>query len=256
MVLVVAAAGLLVFFNPHQIFSPVRKVLTVVVYPFQKFFFQVSSSVETVKGFVISIGSLKHENEKLFEENQKLLAQKAMLGGVEEENKVLREQLNLLPREKFNLEGAFVISRDPHGLGSWIEIDKGKNFGLESGMPVIVSDGILIGKVGEVFGSSAQVILVSNSQSLINAIDSKTGAKGIVRGEYQLGSVMDMVLQADTLNAGDEIVTSGSSENFPKGLLIGKVEKVGMSGDGLFQQATIVLPVQFFRLQTVFVIKK
>ena len=254
--MIVAVSGLLVFLNPHQIFNPVHRVLTVVVYPFQKFFFQISSSVSGAKDFVVSIGSLKKENADLFEENQKLSAKNALLGSAEEENKTLREQLKLLPREKFNLEGAFVVSRDPHGLGSWIDIDKGENFGLQTGMPVIVSNGILIGKIGEVYSGSAQVILVSNPQSLVNAMDLQTGAKGIVQGEYQLGSVLGMVLQADTLNAGDDIVTSSASENLPKGLLIGKVEKVGLSGDGLFQQATLVLPVQFFRLQTVFVVKK
>lgn len=255
-VAIVAVSGLLVFLNPYQVFNPAHRILNVAIYPFQKFFYQLSSSAEGAKEFVVSIGSLKKENAELFEQNQKLLAKSALLESAEEENKMLREQLKLLPREKFNLEGAFVTSRDPHGLGSWIEIDKGENFGLESGMPVIVSNGILIGKIGAVYSGSAQVILISNSQSLVNAVDLQTGAKGIVRGEYQLGSVLDMVLQADTLNVGDEIITSGSSENFPKGLLIGKVEKVGMSEDGLFQQALISLPVQFFRLQTVFVIKK
>jgi len=255
-VAIVAVAGLLVFLNLRQVFNPAHRILTIAVYPFQKFFFQLSSSAEGVKDFVVSVGSLKKENAELFEQNQKLLVKSAWLSGVDEENKILREQLKLLPLEKYSLEGAFVTSRDPHGLGSWIEIDKGENFGLESGMPVIVSGGILIGKIGAVYSGSAQVILVSNSQSLVNAVDVQTGAKGIVRGEYQLGSVLDMVLQADTLNVGDEIVTAGSNENFPKGLLVGKVEKVGVSGDGLFQQALISLPVQFFRLHTVFVIKK
>ena len=255
-VAIVVVAGLLVFLNPYQVFNPAHRILTVAVYPFQKFFYQLSSGAERTKDFLVSVGSLKKENAELFERNQKLLAKSAFLASVEEENKILREQLKLLPRENFQLEGAFVISRDPHGLGSWIEIDKGKNFDLETGMPVIVSDGILIGKIGEVYSGSAQVLLVSNPQNLVNAMDLQTGAKGIVRGEYQLGSVMDMVLQADTLNVGDDVVTSGSSELFPKGLLIGKVEKVGLSGDGLFQQAFISLPVQFFRLQTVFVIKK
>lgn len=250
-----AVFGLLVFFNPRQVFTPVHLVLKAAVYPFQKFFYRLSSSAVSAKDFLASVGKLKGENERLFEQNQRLAAKYAQLSSVNEENKGLREQLGLIPREKFELEAAFVISRDPHGLGNWIEIDKGKNFGIASGMPVIVSDGILIGKTGEVFENTSQIILISNPESRVNGVDLETGARGIVQGEYQLGSVMNMVLPGDALNHGDSIVTSGSGGNFPKGLLIGKVEKVGASGDGLFQQAVLALPVKFSRLETVFVIK-
>jgi rod shape-determining protein MreC len=256
MVIIVAVFGLLVFFNPRQIFDPVQKVLQIAVYPFQKFFYQISSATVSVKDFLGSIGNLKKENGNLFEQNQKLSAKNALLSSVSEENRNLREQLNLVPKEKFELEGAFVISRDPHGLGNWIEIDKGKSQGIASGMPVIVSDGILVGKVGEVSENTAQIILISNPQSLINAMDLQTGARGIVQGEYQLGSVLNMVLPGDALNHGDDVVSSGSGGSLPKGLLIGKVEKVSSSGDGLFQQAVISLPIKFSRLEVVFVVKK
>lgn len=254
--IILAVFGLLVFLNPRQIFRPVHLVLQTAIYPFQKFFYQISSSAVSARDFLGSIGSLKKENSILFDQNQKLLAQNAKLSGVDAENQNLREQLKLLPQSKFELEGAFIISRDPHGLGNWIEIDKGKNFGIETGMPAIVSDGILVGKVGEVFENTSQIILLSNPQSLINGMDVQTGAKGIIQGEYQLGSVLNMVLPGDALNEGDDVVSSGSGGSLPKGLLIGKVEKVGVSGDGLFQQAVLTLPIKFSRLETVFVIKR
>ncbi len=254
-ILVAAVFGLLVFLNPYNLFNSTRSVFFGITYPFQKSFYFLSYKINQFNGFVSSIGELKRDNEELIRGNQKLSAENAMLRDMKKENAVLREQLDLAPREKFELRSSLVTSQDSHGFGNWLAIDKGKRDGIEKGMPVIVSDGILIGRIEEVYSGRSKVILITNPQSSVNAVVGDTNAKGIVKGEFGLGLVLDMVLQTDIIQEGNEVVTSGIGEDIPRGLLIGKIQEVRSSEDRLFQQAVITPLVKFSKLRVVFVIK-
>lgn len=254
-VLIIAVFGMLIFLNPYNLFNSVRSVFFSITYPFQKSFHFASYKINQFNSFVSSIGELKRDNERLIKENQNLSAENAMLRDMKKENIILREQLDLAPREKFELRSALVTSQDSHGFGNWLTIDKGTREGIKKGMPVIVSDGILIGRIEEAYSGRSKVILITNPQSSVNAVVNDTNAKGIVKGEFGLGSILDMVLQTDIIQEGNEVVTSGIGEDIPRGLLIGKIQEVRSSEDRLFQQAVITPLVKFSKLRVVFVIK-
>lgn len=246
---------LLIFVNPYNLFNPFRTVVTTVALPFQKVFYSLAFGLENIKDFLGSIGQLKTENEQLLKEKQALIAENAMLADSKNENEILREQLNLLPRDKYDLVASNIVSQDPHGMGNWLEIDKGSDDGISVGMSVIVSKGILLGRVQEVSAGSSKILLLTNSKSAVNAMTSKNGTKGMVKGEYGLGIILDMVLQTDSIQVGDDVVTSGIGGEFPRGLFVGVIQEVHNSDDNLFQQAVISSPVQVSKLQMVFVVK-
>ncbi|MDR3559050.1 MAG: rod shape-determining protein MreC [Candidatus Pacebacteria bacterium] len=256
LLIIVAIGALLVFLNPKKIFNPIRGLGAVAAYPFEKVFYISSEKTRDMFSFLASIGNLKNDNARLLEENSSLQAKVASLEEQKSENAVLRQQLKLAPSDKYNLAAAMVIGQDPAGSGSWLIIDKGATSGIQTGMSVIVSDGILVGKISEVYPTSAKITLVTDSGSSVNATDLKTGALGILRGAYGLGLVMDMVEQSDTLNVGDSIVTSGLGGLFPKGFLAGRIQQIGTTPDKLFQQAVIVPAVRYSQLEVVFVVKK
>ena len=205
--------------------------------------------------FLGSISSLHAENEKLVKENNVLLFEIADLRQEKKENEVLREQLELIPKKKFNLESAYVIGQDPQKLGGWLLIDKGSASGIKKGMPVIVSDGIIVGRISEVYLESSKINLLTDSESSISVYDLDTGSKGIIKGEFGLGVILDMVAQSDLLNSGDEIVTSGLGGDVPKGLLVGKTTDIRSTADKLFQQALVIPMVKYSGLDVVFIIK-
>lgn len=247
---------MLVLINPKNLFSPVRGAFSYVAYPFQKTFYVIGQKTHNFFGLVFSIGDYRRENERLIRENNQLLSQVAELQDQKTENQELRRQLELSPRGAYKLESSLVIGQDPRRSGSWVVIDRGSSSGIEEGMAVIVYDGILIGKVSEVYSNSAKVILLSDASSSINVSDSETSAKGILSGEYGLGIIIEMVEQTDVLRVGDDIVTSGLGGAMPKGLLIGKVDQVSTSPDKLFQQAVVRPTVKYSNLNVVFVIKE
>ncbi len=252
---VVILAGILIYLNPYNFFGPIRSAFSFIFSPFQKISYGLSLEFSEFGHFLSSIGQLKKENEKLIVENRNLLAEKAKLAEIEKENDMLRQELKVLPRDKFSLESADVIGFDSYGQGDWIEINKGSRDGIEKEMAVIVGNGIIAGVVGEVNYDTSKVVLLNNSESAVNVVDSKTDAKGIIKGEYGLGIIMDMVLQSNSLNEGDQVVTSGIGKSVPSGLLTGNIEKISSSPDKLFQRAIISSPVDFSKLQFVFVIK-
>ena len=232
-----------------------RQVFWVAVHPFQKTFYILSRKTKETFDFLASISELKKENEQLLKENDSLSSASAMLEQEKKENENLREQMGLIPRSKFDLEASFIIGQDPQKLGSWVSIDKGSFSGIRSGMPVIVSDGILVGRVEEVFANTSRVNLLTSPSSSVSVIDLESGAKGVIKGEFGLGVIMDMVSQTDILNIGDSIVTSGLSGDMPKGLLVGKVQSFAPTDDKLFQQAVIFPRVKYSDIDVVAVIK-
>ncbi len=255
--LIVAAVSLaIIFLNPQRIFNPVRRILVEVAYPFQKIFYLGSQTISKSFAVLGSIGDLKTENENLLKENNTLAFKVAESENEKKENAMLRDQLNLAPRKKFDLVASFVIGQDPQRLGSWIMIDKGETSGIRPGMPVIAYEGIIVGKVEEAYRNSSKVSLLTDSESAANANDMETGARGILKGEYGLGIILDMVTQTEILNVGDTIMTSGLGGDLPKGLLIGKIREIKITSDKLFQQAIVSPRVKYTDLESVFVIKK
>lgn len=236
--------------------NPVKGSVLYLTSPFLKTFRIFSGGVQGFFHFLGSIGELKSENEKLLEENRELTSKNALLGDIENENKLLREQLDLLPRKEYGLESSFVIAQDPLGQGNFLFIDKGSSSGLQSGMPVIVSRGILVGRITEVYPNSAKVVLINEKNSAVNCEIEDSGAKGIVKGAYGLGFMMDMISQSEVVKEGDVIISSGLGGDMPRGLYIGKVKEVGQSADKLFQQASIISPVDYSSLRVVSIIKE
>jgi len=248
--------AVLAAWNPVRFFDPLRSGFSYVASPVQKAAYSFSAGLGGLRDFLISIGQLKNENDDLLTQQQLLLSENAQLNDLKRENDDLRNQLGLLPRDTYDLAAASVIGQDPDGLGNWIEIDKGSDDGIREGMIVVVSKGILVGKIRQVSPKTSQVTLLTNPESTINVTTASNDTHGVARGQYGLGIIFDMILQSDTVSAGDEVITSGIGRTAPSGLYVGTVQEVHPSADHLFQQATIKSPLQISQLEFVFVIKK
>ncbi len=255
LLLFIVTVIVILFLNFQGIFYPIRQAFLYVAHPFQEISYGISNKIANVYIALTSIAKLKKQNEELIKKNNRLLAQVANMEDQKKENVDLRKQLHLAPRDKYNLETALVVGQDLHNLESWIIIDKGSVQGIKKGMPVIVDNGILIGKISETYINSSKIILLTDPHSSVNVVDSKTGAKGILNGKYGLGLIMNMVEQTEVLNLKDKIITSDLGGIFPRGLLIGNIQQIDNTPDKLFQQAVITPIVNYTNLRIVSVIK-
>ncbi|MFC1608599.1 rod shape-determining protein MreC [Patescibacteria group bacterium] len=252
--IIIAIFWLLALWNPVNLFGGVRSSFFGVTYFFGRIFQVSAEKISGGVSVVSSISELKVDNEDLSQENLVLKAENIRLKKIEKENEFLREQLSLLPLDKFEMESAQIIGRGTEGLNDWIVVDKGSEHGIQKGMPVVISDSVLVGRIVEVLPKNSKVSLITNATSAVNAITLDTNAKGVIKGEYGLGLVLDMVLETSSLNVGDTVITSEIG-SIPEGFFIGVIKEVRPSSDYLFQQAVISSPVDFSSLDIVFIVK-
>jgi len=235
--------------------NPAKGFLLQVSSPFLKTFRIFSGGIAGFFDFLGSIGDLKKENERLLDENQSILAENVRLKDFGKENQVLRKELDLAPRKDYDLESAYIIAQDPQGLGNYFFIDKGRDKGIEVGMPAIVSKGILVGRVVEVFPNTAKITLIADPSSVINAEVEDTEARGIIKGKYGLGVMMDMVSQTEELKEGDTVISSGLGGEIPRGFLIGRISRIEQSPDTLSKQRSLLPGVGFSTLSILLIVK-
>ena len=247
--------GFLIFLNSKNYLKIPKDIFYTLSEPIQKVSMASFNKTSSFIDLISSIKNLRRENIRMKEELRFLKAENARLKEIAYENKILREQFKLSIDQKLQLISSYVIGRSSKNFSQYLLIDKGLDDGVEKGNPVITSGGILIGKVSEVSSGSAKVLLITDPSSVINAVIQETRASGIVKGEYGLGLVMDMIPQNEEVNIGDTVITSAFGGDFPKGLLIGQIKEIRGSENQIFQKAIIEPAADFERLEIVFIVQ-
>lgn len=186
------------------------------------------------------------------ENYQKILMQQENIGINSEllkENKELKELLELnktlVDREYIN---ATVINRN---IGYWfneITINKGSNSGVTEGMAVINSKG-LIGKVSKTTNHTSKVKLLTDEH-----MEDKISVKieyndhfvyGLLSnykdGEFIITGISNNI----ELNEGAKVTTSGLTDLFPSGILIGYVSEITVDNFDLAKTLKVKSDIDF-----------
>lgn len=163
-------------------------------------------------------------NTYLQRQNILLQDELSRLRAIEQENRKLRKLLGYQQRSDFNLTPVSIVGKHLSGLNNVLTIDAGTSDGLEEGMPLVSSDG-LIGKIVLAGSHYSQVMPYYNSLFRVSARIQVNQANGIVSwpGERYGELVMDFVPKTIPIDSGYVVETSGNSNQFPGGIPIGKV---------------------------------
>ena len=241
----IAVAALLLLFNlPGGCTARIKGIFKDPVSPVETFFIKTAHSLkagaDTVRGF----GGVMEKNSRLSEEVIYLQAKLVGLENLEQENRHLQDQLDFYKRQKHTLIPCQVTARTISGWWQSMRLDKGRTQGVETGRAVISPDG-LVGRTDEVSAYTAEVLLISDPACKVSARVSRTGSFGLVTGlgvnaqGYPVAR-MQFIHKDSPVRAGDAVVTSGLGGVFPKDILIGYIETVGMEEAGLYQYADII----------------
>lgn len=183
-----------------------------------------------------------------------LLVENSRLKELEQENNDFRKLLDLREKNKYTLAVANVLSRDPVNRNILI-VDAGRNKNIEVGQAVVLSDGIIIGKVIDVGIDSSKIRLLTDSFSkLAVKIGDDRVISGILTGS--LGLVMDLsyIPQDQEIKKGDLVVTSNIDSKIPSGLIVGQIEEIEFSQEELFKKASVLPMINYEVLHTIAVI--
>jgi len=159
---------------------------------------------------------------------------------LQDENAELRRQLDFFKANNFSHIGAEVIGRNIEPLGSTLIVNRGIRDGVKEGNAVVISNGVLIGKIAKAEEESSLVRLLNDNQSKVAAtIINHDKSLGVIEGGYGISVRMNFVPQQEDVRVGDLIVTSGLETGMPRGLLIGNVAAVEKEAYEPFQRATL-----------------
>jgi cell shape-determining protein MreC len=178
-----------------------------------------------------------------------LMVDSARTNQLEEENLAMRDQLGAnLPRSIKLIPAAIL------GKGDLVSISAGSNLGLASG-DLVISKDILLGTIDEVSARKSTVRLLTDPKSKISIYSPRYGTEGIASGRFGSQLIASQVLQQERLVVEDNFLTSGSI-GAPRGLLVGRIEKVTSNTNDVFQEAVLRQPLDISTLVTVFVLKQ
>lgn len=215
-------------------------------------------SANSGKGIFSSIGGLKGlsvENKTLQNNLNKAEAEIAMLQEAKKENESLRKDLGFQVNSGFETLSASVIMYDITSVRQTIIIDKGEKDDLMVDM-IVMSEGFLVGRVVEVSGSTSKVLLITDPMSKIPVLVQNSTATGIAAGQIGYGLNLEKVPQGDVIKKGQTVITSGLGGDYPKGLVVGKIDEIEENDNAIFQSTSVRPEANFRRLERVLLIVK
>jgi rod shape-determining protein MreC len=181
-----------------------------------------------ISGLWYSYIDLRHarrENQELQKTLDRLRLEQAALLEDAKQGQRLQALLNFQQKYIYKTVPAQVLGTSGTDQSRLVTIDKGKNAGLERDMAVITPDGI-VGKVRDVFGHSAQVLLINDQMSGAGVILESTRIRGILRGNANGQPQIVDIIADQRIQPGEKVLTAGGDEIFPRGLPVGVVEKI------------------------------
>jgi rod shape-determining protein MreC len=169
------------------------------------------------------------------------------------ENARLKELLSLKQKSSYKVIAASVIGRSPDNWSSVIIINKGRRNGIKRGMVAVNYLG-LIGRVIEVTESTGKIMLMNDSNFSVSAIAKRSRQEGLVSGALGSSLIMRYLPKEADVKEHDEVLTSGLTPFYPKGLLIGTVTEIGEEFSGLSRYAIIKPAVELSNIEEVLII--
>ncbi len=169
------------------------------------------------------------------------------------ENTRLRNLLSFKQKAPFKVIPALVIGRSIDSWSSIIIIDKGSKQGLKRGMIVINHAGLL-GRITEVTNYTSKVSLINDPSTGISAFIQRSRQEGLVSGTLGNSLTMRYLPKDADVVVSDVVITSGLTDLYPKGLLIGTVVEVADEFNGLSRYCTIKPVVDLSSIEEVMVI--
>ena len=178
----------------------------------------------------IDLRHTRQQNKELRQTVDRLRLEQAALLEDALQGQRLQNLLGFQEKYIYKTVAAQVIGTSGTDQSRVVTIDKGRNAGLDHDMAVITPNGI-VGKVRDVFATTAQVLVINDQMSGAGVILESTRIRGILRGNA-MGQVQIVGLMVDSrIQPGERVLTAGGDEIFPRGLPVGTVEKVTRDPD-------------------------
>ena len=220
----------------------------------------VAGKVYEVSGGITSYFHLKSVNEDLLDRIMELEQQnhnlEDALGRHLSDSTELNSIRNLTNTD-YQVFKARVINNSLNLVDNYITLNRGSKDGIRPEMGVVDGNGV-VGIVYDTSSHYSRVISELNSKSSISCKIVGSEYFGYLKWEYgdsRYAYLKDLPRHAE-FNLGDTVVTSGYSTVFPEGIMIGTVDDMADSNDGLSYLLKVKLATDFGKVSEVRVIAR
>jgi rod shape-determining protein MreC len=201
----------------------------------------------------VALRQVQEENAALKQELQTLQVRLQEERAQAQRTDNLRQLLELRQRADLDTVAAEVIAGAASPDFRTVTIDKGSTEDLSTDMAVISPAGV-VGRVILPSRRASKVQLLIDRNAAAGALIERTRVQGVVIGAGDGPLKMQYVPNTADIKAGDLVVTSGIDGIYPKGFVIGTVERAERGG-GTYYEITVRPAVDFTRLEEVLVVK-
>lgn len=220
---------------------------------FAHFTSNLAGSVLDVSSSISDYFSLRQKNRMLSEDNAKLHSNlPSSFYSADSNSFYLHDTVYKL---EYKYISAKVLSNSTNKRNNFLMLSKGTEQGIENHMGVIIGNRI-VGQVVSVSEHFSWVMSLLNKDSKISGKFKKNNQLVNIEwngGSYRLGDVKEIPKHV-VIEKGDTIITSGNSDIFPAGLLIGTIDEFTITPDENFNKARILFSTDFNSLSYVEVI--
>ncbi len=209
---------------------------------------------------VSSYFHLKTTNEDLLERNslleQRISILESKLKDFQSDSLRIPAVLDLSETD-YDIFKARVIKNSINKADNYLTLNKGSLDGIRADMGVVDGRGV-VGIVYMTSPSYSVVISLLNSKSIIGCKITSSDYFGFLSWEgndSRFAYLKDLPRHAE-FNLGDTVVTSGHSTVFPEGVMVGTIDDMENSNDGLSYNLKIKLSADFGKLSDVRVLAR
>lgn len=204
----------------------VERVSTTVLDIVGPVLFAFSQPVETVKdgiAYTDQVFRVFEENERLREENARLLKWQALAYQLEQENAAFRSTLKFNPDPRVAYVTARVIGEAGGPFVKTKLVNAGQRLGVTAGMAVLTGEG-LVGRIVQAGDRVSRALLLTDLNSRVPVAVVGSRHRAILVGDNENAPKLDFhASNTERIKVGDRVVTSGDGGLFPPGLVVGDV---------------------------------
>ncbi|HLZ92154.1 MAG TPA: rod shape-determining protein MreC [Candidatus Acidoferrum sp.] len=222
------------------------------VSPFQRAGAKGIGNIRGTWSHYFALQNTSRENDQLRRENDELKLQVNELQSKAAEADRLAGLLNFRQTQRsVPMLAARVIGTSADTASQTVYLDRGERDGIRRNMGVITPDGV-VGKVVESYRDTAQVLLLTDKDSGVGAMLADSRIQSPVGGTGEPLLSMKYIPTDDTVNVGEQVVTSGMDRIFPRDLPVGVVAEIKTGRP--FQQVRVRPAANLQRLEEVIVL--
>lgn len=171
-----------------------------------------------------SLATLRSENARLREENERLHRWHAAALSLEAENTLLRRQLGFVPEAAPNFHAARVVADGGGTYARAVLLSIPPQHGIRKGQVALDERGF-VGRVTEVGARSARVLLATDMNSRVPVTLEGSRARAVMAGTNGARPRLAHWPEGVIPQEGERVVTSAQANAFPAGLPVGVVRR-------------------------------